>query len=200
MKYSRLSGSKKSKRSRKWWVLAGVVALAAVIAVLELTNTTHFFHSATPASKVIVKAGKPTPAPKSNSSAGKPTTKTATPDNTSRSISGATDTNGSATATTNPNQWVVAQSGAITVKQPTANATLQSGGTLSGSAKVDTVTYRLIDSSVGVISEGTLKVVNGNFSGALNFTSHSSTGRLDVFSTNAQGVELNEVQISVNFQ
>jgi hypothetical protein len=33
----------------------------------------------------------------------------------------------------------------------------------------------------------------------MTFTPHSSSGRLDVFSTNDQGVELNEVQISVSF-
>lgn len=195
---------KKTLRSRIHWKLLTVaVVLAAVVVVgaLELTGTTHFFRKSDAATKVVVKAGKPTPVPVNNVSKG--TTTAAKTPATSAAAStpgGGKDTNGSVSASTSPGQWVVSQSGNITVKQPVANAALQSGAVLSGSAKVGTVNFRLIDSKVGVISEGTLNVVNGNFSGVLSFTSQSSTGRLDVFSTDTPGgPELNEVQISVGF-
>jgi cytoskeletal protein RodZ len=176
----------------------GVIVMAAIVlAALELTNTTHLLHKSKPASEVIVKNGKSMPAPKNNSSASSSTSKT--PGSSNRTISGGTDTNGSTSSSTSSNQWTISASGDITVKQPTANAKLQSGTVLSGSAKVPKVNFRLIDDSVGVISEGSFNVVNGNFSGTLNFTPQASTGRLDVFSTNDQGVELNEVQISVRF-
>ncbi len=96
-------------------------------------------------------------------------------------------------------QWVQSQSGNITVKQPTVNSVFNSGNVLSGSAKVGQVHYRLIDNNVGVISEGLLSVVNGDFSGTMHFTPISSTGRLDVFSTDPNGKEINEVQIAVSF-
>ncbi len=180
--------------------LIALIVIAAVLAVLEVTNTTHIFHDETPVAQVVVKKGKPAPEPQKNVSNSNSTNAEKTPTTGNSVPGGATDTNGSAGAQTSPGQWIVAASGAITVKQPLANAALQSGDTLSGSAKVSTVNFRLIDNQVGVISQGTLNVVNGNFSGNLNFTSHSSTGRLDVFSTDDQGVEINEVQISVSFK
>ncbi len=179
---------------------AMVLVILIVVGVLDVTHTTSFFRKPVPITQVVIKAGKPAAKPQNNASAATITPAAKTPtSNTGNVISGGTDTNGNATSTTNSSQWVVAASGNITVKQPVANATLQPGGVLSGSAKVSQVNFRLIDNSVGVVSEGTLSVVNGNFSGNLNFTPHSSSGRLDVFSTNAQGVELNEVQISVDF-
>jgi hypothetical protein len=189
---------KKTRRFSKKFLAAGAVILVvAIITVLELTNTTHFFHK--PASEVIVKAGKPTAVAKNNSSVKqKPPQKTPSNANV-HVVSGGSDTNGSASASTSPSQWVVSKSGDITVKQPIANATFHSGDTLSGSAKVGVISFRLIDDDVGVISQGTLNVVNGDFSGTLNFTPQAPTGRLDVFTTNDQGVELNEVQISVRF-
>lgn len=177
-----------------------IVVIAAIFTVLEVTNTTHIFHDETPVAKVVVKKGKPAPEPKKNVSSSGSASTEKTPTTGNSVPGGATDTNGSASAQTSPGQWTVAASGALTVKQPLPNAALQSGDTLSGSAKVSTVSFRLIDNQVGVISQGTLNVVNGNFSGNLNFTSHSSTGRLDVFSTDDQGVEINEVQISVSFK
>jgi hypothetical protein len=183
--------------SKKQKLLASVLAIIAVVVVLEVTNTTHFFHTPTPATKVVVKKGKPSAKPKKNASAGASTQKTPTAGD--RTIGGATDTNGSASASSNASQWTVSKSGNITLKQPLPNTKLQPGDLISGSAKVDRVNFRLIDDRIGVISQGALSVVNGNFSGTLNFTSHASTGRLDVFSTDSQGVELNEVQISVSY-
>ncbi len=176
-----------------------VIVVATLIGVLELTDTTHFFHTSDAATKVVVKAGKSTPMPKNNASKGVVTPAKDPATTASTTEGGAKDTSGSTSASTDPSKWVVSQSGNITVKQPVANASLKNGGVLSGSSKLNTVNFRLIDSDVGVIAQGTLTVVNGNFSGILSFTPHASTGRLDVFSTDPQGVELNEVQISVRF-
>ncbi|MEI9913719.1 MAG: Gmad2 immunoglobulin-like domain-containing protein [Candidatus Saccharibacteria bacterium] len=181
--------------------LGVVVGIALVVViVLELTNTIHILSSSKPASQTIVTAGNPSPAASNNSSSGQSDSKTANADNTQRSIEGVTDTNGNASASTNSSQWVSSTSGVITVKQPIANASVQSGFTLSGSATVSQINYTLIDNSVGVISEGTLNVVNGNFSGNINFSSHSSSGRLDVYSTSTPGgAEQNEIEISVSY-
>jgi hypothetical protein len=61
------------------------------------------------------------------------------------------------------------------------------------------VQYTLIDNNVGVISQGTIPVVNGNFSATIDFSPTATAGRLDVFTTDANGKEINEVQLQVNF-
>jgi hypothetical protein len=180
----------------------GITRRTAVIVVIVLLVATgggvYWWHHK-PAAQVVTKAGNfsgtSTPANSSNT----PAPKKQPTDNAGRTVSGGTDTNGQTSANTNSSQWITSKSGDITVEQPIADATLQSGATLSGTAKISTVHFRLIDNAVGVISEGTLNVVNGKFSGSLNFTSHSSTGQLDVFSTDADGVEINEIQIAIKF-
>lgn len=111
-----------------------------------------------------------------------------------------TDNHGTQTDNNTPSsQWTQSQSGVITLKQPTSNASLKSGDTVSGSASVGQVEYRLIDDKVGVISQGFISVNSGNFSATINFHSYAQTGRLDIFSTSTNGAEINEVQIPVNF-
>jgi hypothetical protein len=119
--------------------------------------------------------------------------------NTTQAGAGATDTQGSATPTTNANQWVTSKSGYITVKSPLADTKLTDGSVVAGSAKVDEVHYRLIDNIGGDLAKGTLSVVSGNFSGTLHFQPKGTGGRLDIFSTDSQGVEYNEVQLNVSF-
>jgi hypothetical protein len=55
------------------------------------------------------------------------------------------DTHGSADTSTPSNQWTVSSSRQITLKQPVQNDTLSSGQTISGTASVSQVYYRLID-------------------------------------------------------
>jgi hypothetical protein len=109
------------------------------------------------------------------------------------------DTHGSADTSTPSNQWTVSSSRQITLKQPVQNDTLSSGQTISGTASVSQVYYRLIDDKSGVISQGILDSSSGNFSGKINFYSHGDSGRLDVYSLDGSGREVNEVQIQVRF-
>jgi cytoskeletal protein RodZ len=187
---------KKGRRSRsKWIILLVLLMIAAVIAVLEITNVTHFFHKAA----VVRAPSQPithisTTTPKTTSG-----TKTQAT-NPTLSQGGPTAATQAATdVPTDPSKWSVSASGAITVKLPSSNGTIQSGATLTGTATVAQVQYRLTDNQVGVISAGPVNVVNGSFTAAMNFTSHGSSGRLDVFSTDASGKEYNEVQIPVSF-
>jgi hypothetical protein len=101
--------------------------------------------------------------------------------------------------TSSQNQWTQSQSGVITLQQPIASSTIASGFVLNGLASVSSVSYTLIDNQSGVISQGVIKVVGGKFSATVGFKSTSTTGRLDVFSTDPNGKEINEVQIPVNF-
>jgi hypothetical protein len=115
----------------------------------------------------------------------------------SASQGGAIDNQGAGTAQTPSSQWTSSESGAITLYSPTASSTLRSGGIISGTAKVGTVQYRLVDDQVGVLAQGSLSVVNGKFSGTLQFTPHSSSGKLSVFSFNGSGAEINRVEINL---
>ncbi len=183
----------------RWLLIAGgvLIACAAAVTALELTNTTHFFHKNAKDARIIVKAGKPTASTPTEQPPPTNPEKTPTPTNDGNQGT-AIDTHGSQTST-DPKQWVTSKSGDITVKQPSANATIKPGAVVAGSAKVNQVQYRLIDDQTGVIAQGPLSVVNGNFSGSLQFQAHSSGGRLDVFSFDPSGAEINEVQIIISF-
>lgn len=177
-----------------------IIAAAGTIAGLELSNTTHWFHK--PVDQVITTVGSTGPQPQPNHSASSRVSAGQTHQSTGSNgtnTGSINSTNGQASTTTSPSQWVTSKSGVITVKQPTANATLTSGSQLVGTAQANQIHFRLIDNQTGVIAQGVLNVVNGKFSGNLNFTNQSSTGQLDVFTTTPQLVEENEIQIGVNF-
>jgi hypothetical protein len=113
----------------------------------------------------------------------------------------ATDNHGTvSTPVSSPsNQWAVSQSGVITVKEPTQGSTIKSGAALVGTATVNQVQYTLIDNQVGVISQGNVSVVDGTFSASMNFHAYANSGRLDVYSTDSNGKQNNEVEIPVDF-
>lgn len=141
----------------------------------------------------------PTPAPTHKPAVSVPAVKNNSGGSSSVAQGGATDNKGSGATSTSPSDWASSSSGKITLQQPTAGSTLRSGDTLSGTAKVDTVQYRLVDDSVGVLAQGSLSVVNGKFSGVLNFTPHSSSGKLDIFSysNGPYSSEVNNIEVSL---
>ncbi|MEK7059513.1 MAG: Gmad2 immunoglobulin-like domain-containing protein [Patescibacteria group bacterium] len=114
---------------------------------------------------------------------------------------GAVDKKGAATSedqTTDASKWTVSTSGSITLQQPTADSTLNSGDTIRGTAQVDTVQYRLVDDYSGVLAQGSLSVVGGKFSGTLQFKPYGSTGSLKVFSIDpSSGAEINHADIKL---
>jgi hypothetical protein len=185
----------KSRRSPKKTLLLFALLLGVVLLVLELTNTTHLFHHKTPVSKPDIPTSQLPAHPLANGGEKKISSTSSVNQQT------ATDQNGQKPAgvSSNPATWLTSQSGVITVKLPTTNSTFSSGDQLYGSAKVGQVQYRLIDDQVGVISQGPVSVVNGNFSATVNFKAYAKTGRLDVFTADDNGKESNEVQVSVHF-
>ena len=138
-----------------------------------------------------------------NSTTIQPTTNTQSPtknpNGTGLMHSQSIDTNGQGVSNTPKNQWVTSVSGNITLQQPVAGSTVYSGLKVIGTAKVKSVDYRLSDNSIGVLTTGTLNVVNGKFSGILYFTPKSNAGQLDIFNTNSRGIEINEIDIGVEF-
>jgi hypothetical protein len=172
--------------------LAALIVIVVALGILEITGTTHIFH------KPQVRApSKPiTTLPSKTAPAKNPSTPTSgvnqgTADDKNGQVPGG--------VSNNPSQWATSQSGLVTVKAPLANATFKPGDTITGSASSNPVQYRLIDDRVGVISQGTLNVVNGNFTASVNFKPYAGSGRLDVFNVVPNGREINEVQVPVNF-
>lgn len=195
---SSLRTSKKS-RSKAWRVIGVVLVVVGVVFILFVSHVINLTTKKSPG-QTIVQAGRKSPAAVNNSSSGSAPAKTLTSNNTTNNNGGVTSTNGTPSSSTPPSQWSTSQSGQITVKQPYANETIQSGAVLSGTALVSQVYFTLIDNQVGVVDQGTLNVVNHAFSGTLNFTPHASSGRLDVYSTNTPGgAEMNLIEIGVNF-
>lgn len=188
------SSYKRTGPSKGIKVLAIVVIAVAVIAGLELTNTTHFFHK-------TARVSGPTKPITSLPSSGKAKPKDVAAGNLDVNNGSSTDKKGQVPSgvSSDPSQWSTSTSGLITVKSPVANGTLASGGTITGTASSGPVQYRLIDDQVGIIAQGAISVVNGNFTATIQFKHYANTGRLDIFNTGADGREINEVQVTVSF-
>ena len=110
-----------------------------------------------------------------------------------------TDNKGAASTSYPKSQWSQSTSRVVTVYNPAKGAVLKSGDTIAGEAKADKVSFRLMDNVSGVISQGTISVSSGKYSGVFNFSTTGTEGRLDVFTTDADGIESNVVEIPVRF-
>jgi hypothetical protein len=180
--------NKKKKHNKSSYIVGSVIVLLVV--VLGVIGAVHLFHKSTPG-KAMSSSGSNSLPPKN------PTTSTLQTNNgTAEDQGGKISSND---ISSNPSDWTVSDSGQTTLKAPIKSSTLKPGGLIAGSAVGPTVQYRLIDSQVGVISQGSISVVGGNFSATVNFTPYAKDGRLDVFNVDSQGREINEVQIPVKF-
>ena len=188
--------TKKSSRKYRYMLLLPLVVIIVVV-ILEVTNTTHFFHKAATVSAPAAPITK-LPTTTSASSGNKnPATNSTVSQGAATDKNGQTPTSG---VSTDPSQWSTSSSRLITVKAPIRGSTFQSGDTVTGATSVASqVQYRLVDDQSGVIAQGSISVVNGNFTASLNFKASSSTGSLDIFSADQNGKETNEVQIPLNF-
>lgn len=114
---------------------------------------------------------------------------------------GAVDQNGSTVSNnepSDPSQWTASSSGVITLQQPSANAILKSGDTVSGTSQTTTVQFRLVDDTAGVLAQGSLSVVNGKFSGILQFKAYGTSGALKIYSIDSSsGAEINHADIKI---
>jgi hypothetical protein len=194
-----VSKYKHSSKIKLWQKVLGLLVIVVVVfAILEVTNTIHLFRKTAGVVRAPTAPITNLPTKTANSSTANnkvPTSNTTIPQGTDNDKNGQVPSN----VPTNSKEWSTSASGLITVKLPVANSTFQSGGTVTGTASVTPVYYTLIDNQVGVVSQGTMNVVNGNFTAAINFKPYATTGRLDVYSTDSTGKEYNEVEIPVNF-
>lgn len=113
---------------------------------------------------------------------------------------GITDTNGSSSTPANASDSTSSSNGEIVVYAPTKNSLLTSGATVSGTSSLSKVSYRIVDTEVGMISTGTLNVVDGKFSGTIQFQTNAKSGQLDFFGTQNDGNEFDNLSIPVNFR
>ena len=180
----------RTKKSKKWWYILAlaIIALGSVSYLYVFRTTSKITKQSPPHSTIKSLPSKPIP----NGGVKRPTTTSSVVQGTSTNIT-------SPPASTSPSQWTQSQSGLVTVQQPINNSTVAPNFTLSGLSSVGNVSYTLIDNTVGVISQGTLNVVNGKFSGSINFKKYGNSGRLDVYNTDPNGKQINEVQLNLNF-
>jgi len=116
---------------------------------------------------------------------------------------GAVDNRGDTTSTAPSTATVSSDNGIVTVAGIAKDGLLHSGDALRGTVadkSIAQVQFRIIDTEVGVLGQGQLAVVGGSFSGALSFTAHSDTGRVDVYTLDSMGSEINNVEIPVRFK
>ena len=111
---------------------------------------------------------------------------------------GITDSNGADSSDTS--QPIVSDTGEITVYLPHKNSLIKPGQEVSGTSKLSKVSYRIIDDLTGMIGTGELKVVDGKFSGKLQFDTGAKEGRLDIFGTKEDATEFSSVEIPVRFK
>lgn len=187
------SSSIKHPLFRRRWLL---VSLLIVIAGGGYFAWNHYHHKAPASSPAAYTSGsKVTAAPPDNNAQRTPVSQ-----NTATNQGGAVDKNGQSSSTpTDSSQWSTSTSGLLTLKTPVKNANFKSGDSIYGAASSGPVQFRLIDNQVGVIAQGSINVVNGNFSAVASFKAYGSGGRLDVFNTDSNGKEINEVQVPVSF-
>ena len=103
-------------------------------------------------------------------------------------------------ASSNTSEPKTSSTGEITVYLPIANSVITSGQEISGISTLPRVHYRIIDNVTGVVASGSLEVVNGRFSGILNFSNAAQEGRVDIFATKSDFTEYSNVEIPVRFE
>lgn len=122
------------------------------------------------------------------------------PDTSTKQEGTLTDNRGQVSSIPPSNSWTTSSSGEITVYNPAKNSSVSNGFVLSGKSSYDNISFRLIDDISGVIAQGNLSVINGEFSGSFNYSTESKSGRLDVFNSSDSGVEKNNIEIPIIFK
>jgi cytoskeletal protein RodZ len=187
-------------QTRKKIVLLGILAL---VILLIAGGLIRYQFTNKDSSQTGNDAAKTTSTVKSAQSDFTSDDTTKTTDNTLQKDSSSgviTDTNGASASAGNSSTSTSSSNGEIVVFAPAKNSLLVNGATISGTSSLSKVSYRIVDTEVGVVSTGTLNVVNGKFSGTLQFQTNASTGQLDFFGTQSDGNEFDNISIPVRFK
>lgn len=196
---SKLSFSSLLTKRKILIVLSVIFALAIIVVVLEKSNVTNFY------TKDIATTEQETEKTTSN-------TETAQEEFTDgeyrepgnsigedEGFAEVVDSNGWIDSSVNTNNPTKSASGEIEVYAPAMNSLLKSGYTIAGSSSLQRVSYRIIDNVSGMIASGELSVVNGKFSGKINFNTTANEGRLDIYGTKSDMAEFSNIEIPVRF-
>jgi len=175
-----------SKRSKTIIIVAVVVILAAAAGI--------FWYRTHRNDKSVAQTTSKSPTAQDDYSDGNDRSSNSGNDS---SQGGAIDTGGTDAPKTEIG--ITSESGLVTVSVPSKNDTVKNGSVVAGTVKsgVTKVQYRLIDEQYGVLAQGSLDVVNNAFSGKLQFSPRSDSGRLDIFSFDEAGTEVNNIEIPV---
>jgi ABC-type Na+ efflux pump permease subunit len=195
---SRYKNQKKKNRKRILLIVFILFAIfGAGILLLEETGTTNLFANKRTISDVDKNA-------KSSSKIDTAQSDFKNGDNrsTNKTIKeegSVTDKNGAIITAPPENQWSKSTDGYIVVYSPAHNSTIRSGQPIEGSSNEDRVYFRLSDNVAGVIAQGSISVVNGKYSGVLNFSSNGTEGEVEVFHQAPDGRESSNVSVLVKF-
>lgn len=193
---------KNNNRPKKQLLIIGFIAVVLVVGVLfllEKKSIINLYKQKMPAAtKEDAKTTSPTPTAQEDFQSGDIREPGSTLDE-NRGSGGIADTSGSLSGidTTNP---VVSATGEISLYVPRKQSTMTSGHTVAGASSLKTVSYRLIDSVSGVIATGELQVINGKFSGKLDFKTSAKEGRLDIYASRMDGTEYSNIEIPLRFE
>ncbi|MBA3758775.1 hypothetical protein H0X10_04075 [Candidatus Saccharibacteria bacterium] len=187
---------KKTSNQKTLLIIVGVVlALLVLLIVLEKTKVINLYSKKQPTS-TEAKTTSTAPTAQADFSDGDERLIA----DTSRNEGIIKDTGGNLTDIPAESQWQKSSDGKITVYTPGKDSVVKNGDTLSGSSSLSQVSFRLIDDVTGVIAQGTLSVVNGNFSGSFDFSTTGTNGRLDIFNSSPDGIESSNTEIPVRFK
>lgn len=189
--------NKKTDARKIILIFAGILALACIaLVILEKTRVTNFIRLNPQAASQPNKTTSTAPSAQEDFQGGGDRS----PVQTTPKEATATDNNGSIGSIPPESQWTTATSGAITVYNPAKDSLFSSGQALTGKATSDKVSFRLVDTTSGVIASGDIRVIDGKFSTTFSFTTSAEAGRIDIFTANADGVESNNIKIPVRFR
>ncbi len=186
--------SKRVKTRRTKLMVLVVLSLAALLTVLSLTGQIHLFGKES-SSKDIAQTTSKVPSAQNDFSSGSERS-TATTDKIEGVVN---DTEGRDIPETPSEQWTKSPDGSLVVHAPYSNKSLVAGDILSGASSGSRVSYRLIDNVSGQIAQGSLRVVDGKFSGVFEFSTKATEGQVDVFNQAPDGTETNNISIPVRF-
>ncbi len=113
---------------------------------------------------------------------------------------GARDTSGDIDQSIDTSNPIESATGEITLYTPKRDSSVKNNQiVVAGASTLDSVMYRISDNVSGLLTMGSLKVVDGHFSGIITINTNGTKGQLDIFGTHADGNEFSNIPISLNF-
>lgn len=113
---------------------------------------------------------------------------------------GIKDTSGSIDDSIDTSDPIISSTGEITLYTPKQNSTVGQQVTVAGTSSLDTVMYRVSDDVSGLISSGSLRVVDGKFSGTLRIETNGKNGQLDFYGIKSDGNEYSNIAVTLKFK